>query len=112
MEDHYWGYALIVYRCLRITIAVMNTRTKSKLGRKEFFWLTLLYHSVHQQSQSGQELKHKRNLEAGADAEAMEGAAYWLVPHDLLSLLSYRLQDHKTNDGTTHNDLGPPTSNY
>jgi hypothetical protein len=37
----------------------------------------------------GQELKQGRNLEAGMDAEAMEGAAYWLAPHGLLSLLSY-----------------------
>jgi hypothetical protein len=29
-----------------------------------------------------QELKHDRNLEAGADAEAMRLAAYWLVHHD------------------------------
>jgi hypothetical protein len=34
------------------------------------------------------------NLEAGADAEDMgggyKGAAYWLAPHCLLSLLSYK----------------------
>jgi hypothetical protein len=30
-----------------------------------------------------------RNLEAGAHAEVMEGAAYWLVPHGLLRLLSF-----------------------
>jgi hypothetical protein len=29
---------------------------------------------------SGQELIQGRNLEAGADAEAMEGAADWLAP--------------------------------
>jgi hypothetical protein len=29
-----------------------------------------------------------RNLEAGADAEAMEGAAYWFASRGLLSLLS------------------------
>jgi hypothetical protein len=31
-----------------------------------------------------------RNLKAGADAEAMESAAYCLAPHDLAQLLSYR----------------------
>jgi hypothetical protein len=35
--------------------------------------------TVHHRRTSGQELKLGRNLEAGADAEAMEGAAYWLV---------------------------------
>ena len=34
--------------------------------------------------------KQGRNLEAGADAEAMEGGAYCLASHCLLSLLSYR----------------------
>ena len=47
-------------------------------------------------------LKKSRNLEAEADTEAMEGAAYWLTPHRLLSLLSYRTQDHQPRGGTTH----------
>ena len=51
--------------------------------------------------------KKGRNLEAGAQAEAMEGATYWLAPQGLLSLLSYRTQPR---DSTTHNDLGPPPS--
>jgi hypothetical protein len=49
-----------------------------------------------------------RNLEAGADAEAMEGAAYWLAPPGLLCLLSYRIQDHQPRDGPTHNGLDSP----
>ena len=36
------------------------------------------------------------------------GAAYLLAPHGLLSLLSYRTQDHQPRDGPTHNGLGPP----
>jgi hypothetical protein len=39
-----------------------------------------------------------------------KGAAYWLAPHGLLGLLSYRTQDHQPRDGTTHNGLGPPPS--
>ena len=42
---------------------------------------------------SGQKLTQGENPEAGADAEAMEGAAYWLSLHGLLSLLSYRTQE-------------------
>jgi hypothetical protein len=49
-----------------------------------------------------------RNLETGADAEAMEDAAYWLASPSLLSLLSYRSRDYQPRDGTTHNGLGPP----
>ena len=41
-------------------------------------------------------------LEAGADAEAMEEYCLWLASPDLLSLLSYRTQDHQPRDGTTH----------
>ena len=37
------------------------------------------------------------------------GAAYWLAPHGLLSLLSYRTQDHQPRDGPTHNGQNPPT---
>ena len=36
------------------------------------------------------------------------GDAFWLAPKGLLSLLSYRSQDHQPRDGTTHNGLGPP----
>lgn len=35
-----------------------------------------------------------------------KGAAYLLAHHDLLSLLSYRTQDHR--GGTIHNELNPP----
>ena len=38
------------------------------------------------------------------------GAAYWLTPHGLLSLPSYRTQDFQPRDGTIHNGLGSTTS--
>ena len=68
---------------------------------------------VHHWRKSGQELKQGWNPEAGADAETMEGAAYWLDSPGLLSLSFYRTQDHQPRDSTTHNGLGPPplTSN-
>jgi hypothetical protein len=37
-------------------------------------------------------------------------AAYWLAPHGLLSLLSYKTQDHQPRTGTAHSDLGVLTS--
>jgi hypothetical protein len=49
---------------------------------------------VHHRRKPGQELKQGRNLKAGADAEAMRGATYWLIYTGVLSLLSYRAQDH------------------
>ena len=66
--------------------------------------LTFSHHSPSLK-ELGQELTQGRNLEVGADAEAMEGAAYWLAPHGLFSLLSYRTQDHQPRGGTTHQGL-------
>ena len=45
-------------------------------------------------------------LEAGADTQAH--AAHWLAPHGLLSLLSYRTQDHQLRGGTMPRGLDPP----
>jgi hypothetical protein len=59
---------------------------------------------------SGQELTQGRNLEAGIHTEIMEDAAYWLAPHSILNLFSYRTQDHQPKDGTTHDGWGSPTS--
>jgi hypothetical protein len=35
-----------------------------------------------------------------------KGAAAWIVPRGLLSLLSYRTQDHPPRGGPTHSELG------
>jgi hypothetical protein len=78
------------------------------VGRKVFILLTVPCHCLTSEEQ-GQEPKQGRNLESGADAEAMEGAAYWLDPHLLLNLLFYRTQDHQPRDGTTQNRLDPHT---
>ena len=59
--------------------------------------------TVHHERKSGQELKQGRTLEAGADAEAMEGCCLLVVPGGLLSLFSYRKQDHQPRDDTNHN---------
>jgi hypothetical protein len=59
-------------------------------------------------SVAGWELTQGRNLEAGPDAEVVEGAVYWLASSDLLSLLSYRTQDYQPRDGTTHNGPSNP----
>ena len=77
------------------------------MGRKGFIWFTLP-HSSPSWKEVIQELKQGRNLEAGADAEAMEGAAYWLPMVCSASLLSYRTQNYHLRDGSTHNGLSPP----
>ena len=50
---------------------------KSNLERKGFVLVVRLYHSL-----SSKEVRaemQSRNLEVRADAEAMEGAAYWVA---------------------------------
>jgi hypothetical protein len=52
--------------------------TKASWQGKGLFDLCLVI-TVHHQRKSGQELKQGRNLETGADAEAMRGAPYRLA---------------------------------
>lgn len=35
---------------------------------------------------------------------------HWFLPHSLLSLLSYKTQDHRPRGGPAHSELAPPTS--
>jgi hypothetical protein len=69
-----------------------------------------LHIAIHHQRKSGQELTQDRNLEAGAEAEAMEGYYLLFVHHGLIILLSYRTQNHQPRDGTTHSGLSPQPS--
>jgi len=39
---------------------------------------------------------------------AWRGAAYWLAYHGLLSLLSYRTQDHQPRSDYTHSGVDSP----
>jgi hypothetical protein len=87
----------------------MKHNDQRNLGRKGFIQLTLLP-SCSSLKKSEQDLRQGRILEAGADAEAMEGAAYWLAPLDWLSLHAYKTQDHKLRRGPIHTGLSPPPS--
>ena len=70
---------------------------KCSVGRKGFILLTV---PCNRSIIKGSEGRH---LEAGADAEAMEGAAFRLASHGLLNLLSYKkTQDHQPG-------IAPPT---
>ena len=65
--------------------------TKETWGGKGLFGLHF-HITVHHQRKSEQELKQGRDLETGADAEAMEECR---PSHALLTVLSYRTQDHE-----------------
>jgi hypothetical protein len=84
-------------RHLRVFIAVIKHPDPKQFGGGEgLFKLTVKL----------LELKKGKKLEAGADAESVEDAAYWLAPYGLLSLLSYRTQDHWPRDGTSYTEIG------
>ena len=75
--------------CARVSIAVLKHRDQKQHGKeKVYFILQFSYHNT-----SLREFQD-RSLEAGTEAVAMAVAAYCLVPHSLLRLLSYNTQDH------------------
>lgn len=86
--ETYFNPAVLV----RVTTAVKRHHDRKQLWEEQVYFI----HSSTQQfiiRQWWQELKEGRSLEAGADAEVTEGAAYWLANHCLFSLLPHRTQD-------------------
>lgn len=81
---------------LRFILLWQSSTTKSSLGRK---WFISSY-SLQSIIQGNQ-----RQEEPGG-----RSAAYWLASHGLLSLPSYRTQDHQSSNGTAHSELGCPTA--
>ena len=61
---------------VRVMIAATKHVTKETWGENDLFG-SHFHVTVHHQRKSGRELKQSRNLESGADAEAMEGC--WLL---------------------------------
>lgn len=68
-------------------------------GRKEFISLMLPFHN-----------SPYWEVRVGTHQGTWRSAAYWIAPHDLLSLLSESIQDHMSRNGTTLGGLGPLTS--
>jgi hypothetical protein len=88
---------------IRVTISVMKHHAQKQLGEERVYFT---HHSYNSPTKAVRVETHKgRNLEAGADAEATEGAASWLASHGLLSLLSYRTQGYQPRSDTTYNRL-------
>ena len=77
-----------------VLVTVPLTVTQKQFRKKGFI---ILHIAVHYQSKTGQELRQGRNLEAGADSEAM-GQCCLLACFLWLSQ-SYRTQDHQARDG-------------
>jgi hypothetical protein len=73
---------------VRVCIPAQNIMTKKQVRGERVYSAYTFHIAAHHQRKSGLELTHGRNLEAVANAEAMEGTTYWLVSPGLLSLLS------------------------
>lgn len=80
---------------VRVIIAIIKHHDRSNLRKKGLVFLTVLYSSSLAKAVK---LTQDKNLESGADAEAIEGAAYWIIPCGLLWLLSHRTQYHLVVD--------------
>jgi len=80
--------------------------TKKQVGEERVYSAYTFHTAVHHQRKSGLELKQVRKQELLQ--RPWRDVTYWLPSPALLSLLSYRTQDHQPRDGTTHNGLGPP----
>lgn len=74
---------------LELPLLRWNTIAKATWGEKGLFSFHFhIWKNVHRWKKLEQELKQSRSREAGADdAEATEGAACWLAPQGLFSLL-------------------------
>ena len=63
-----------------VSVTAMKAQNHEASCRVKGLFILYFHIAIHHWRKSGQKLKQGRILEAGADAEAMEGAAYWLVP--------------------------------
>jgi hypothetical protein len=68
-DDSYRG---LMPALLRVSVAVMEHHDPKQLGKEGVLFLLYSHITVYYPRKSGQELKQVKNLEAGADAEAME----------------------------------------
>ena len=65
---------------LVVSDTLMKHYDQNQVGGEKVYLFGLQFHMIiHHWRKSGQELKQDRNLKAGAEVEAMVGAAYWLA---------------------------------
>lgn len=73
--------------------------------------LTLLYY-YSSSKEVRQNLTQDRDLEAGANIEAIRTTAYWLVLHAFHLLSHRRIQHDQPREGNTHVGLALPNNNH
>jgi hypothetical protein len=82
--------------------------TKKQVGEQRVYSAyTYVHIAIHHQRKSGQELNQGRNLEAGADAEAMEAMLLTgVLP--LACSACFLIEPRTTSPGMTPPTMGPP----
>ena len=96
-----------------VPLLCWNSMTKATWGRKVLIWLRLPPHSSSSKEvRTGAWAGQKPGGRSWCRGHEGVSASYWFAPPGLLSLLSYRTQDHQPRDDSTLNWLGPPISNY
>ena len=97
--------------CKNVALTKWDWADGYQFEKNKIYMLLLMFVNINSfYLEIKSKLNQGRNLEAGADPQAMGGggAIYWLVILDLLSLPSYRTWHYQPRDGTTHNELDPP----
>jgi hypothetical protein len=86
----------LVLICIVTKVSVIFTRhhDPKKFGEENFICSSISEFIIKDR------VRDKTGQEPG-------GRVKWLVPHDLLSLLSYYVQDHHLKNGITNNGVGP-----
>jgi hypothetical protein len=96
------GETMYMPWCLRVIFAVIMA--KATRGGSSYLSCTSTSPFVIE----GNQERNSKKAGTWDQQRPWRDAAYWLASPSLLSLLSYRPQDHQPRGGPTHNGLGSP----
>lgn len=107
---HHLLFSIIWSIVVDLLLLWQNTMTKNNFDKEGFIQLaTPSSLSITERTQN-----RKSNWTGTWRQELKKSlwrsTVYWLASPDILCLLSYNIQDHKTSDRTTLSQLGTPTS--
>jgi hypothetical protein len=102
------GMSVGVDVLVRVCIPAQNIMTKKQVGEERVYSAyisTLLFTTKATQDRNSH---RARTWRQGLMQRPWRDVTYWLASPGLLSLLSYRTQDHQHRDDTTHNGWALP----
>jgi hypothetical protein len=83
---------------------------QKKFGKKGFIWFVPPMPQFTIKGSQDRPSDMVRTWKQELIQRSQRGATYWLGPHGLLRLLSFRTQYHQPRNGITHNRLSLPLS--